>query len=648
MGAWLALAAIRNAAFTGADFGPLFSRFAHDAVLAVAAVLCLLRVVLRREERLAWALVGGGLFAWSAGEAYYTSALWTAVSVPIPSPADAGYLLMPPLTLAGVMALMRARMTGVPATQRADGVTAALAVGAVSAAIVFDTVLGTAEGRGLSTAVGLAYPLLDLVLIGFHVGALAGTGWRFDRTWALLGIGVLLFWLADSIYLIQTARDAFVSDTIVDVGWWAGLVLIALAAWQPAPDPEEEAPLEGVRLIVMPLVFAVLGLGMLIYGCFAELNPLAVALAAAAMVAVMARLVLTFQENARMLSLSRDEALTDALTGLPNRRALSHSLDRVIPRASEASPVVLALFDLDGFKLYNDTFGHPAGDELLVRLGARLRDSLGARGSAFRMGGDEFCALLELGDEALEPLVSRAAAALSDHGDGFRIGCSYGAILLPLEARDASDALRIADQRMYAQKTAGRASASRQSTDVLLRALAERDPELSSHVHDVADLAEAVARRLALADDQIEQIRHAAELHDVGKVAVPDGILSKPGPLDDAEWGFIRRHTLIGERIIAAAPALRQVASLVRSSHERWDGTGYPDQLAGDDIPLGSRIVAVADAFDAMTAERPYTDPRPPEVALAELRRCAGSQFDPDVIEAFCAAWAERRSPVFA
>ena len=143
-------------------------------------------------------------------------------------------------------------------------------------------------------------------------------------------------------------------------------------------------------------------------------------------------------------------------------------------------------------------------------------------------------------------------------------------------------------------------------------------------------------------------IRHAAELHDVGKVAVPDGILSKPGPLDDAEWGFIRRHTLIGERIIAAAPALRQVASLVRSSHERWDGTGYPDQLAGGDIPLGSRIVAVADAYDAMTSDRVYRGRLSEGDAISELARCAGSQFDPDVIEAFCAAWAERRSPVLA
>ena len=173
------------------------------------------------------------------------------------------------------------------------------------------------------------------------------------------------------------------------------------------------------------------------------------------------------------------------------------------------------------------------------------------------MGGDEFCALLRPGSRSATPLVAGAAAALSEHGDGFAIGCSYGAIHLPAEAADAAEALRIADQRMYAQKNAGRTSATRQSKDVLLRALAERNPDLRhDHVADVADLAEATARQLGLGVEEVEQIRHAAELRDVGKVAMPDAILTKPGPLDEDEWAFIRRHTIIGERIIAAAPAL--------------------------------------------------------------------------------------------
>ena len=649
LGGWLALAATRNVLFPGLAAGPLFERFVHDGVLVAAGALCAYRAVAIRAERLAWGLIAAGVLAWTFGEIYYTCVLWTVDDVPVPSPADAGYLLMPPLVLTGVLGLLRSRTSGAPHTLTADGLTAALAVGAISAAIVFETAAGAAEGDPLGVAVTLAYPLADLVLAGFVVGALARTGWRLDRTWALLGAGIITFWIADSFYLVEVAQGVYESNSWFDAGWWIGLTLICLAAWQPpAAAAPPDAAREDVRLIVMPLLFAVVGLVMLIYGCFADLDPLAVCLAAAALVAVMARLILTFRENIAMLHISRDEALTDALTGLANRRALARRLERAIPEATDEAPLVLALFDLDGFKLYNDSFGHAAGDALLTRLGANLRTYLEGRGEAFRMGGDEFCALFSPGDEVVGPIVAGAAGALSEHGDGFSITCSYGSILLPREAADAHEALRIADHRMYAQKTAGRASASRQSKDVLLRALAERHPEVSSHLTGVAELAEAAARELALSEEQVEQVRHAAELHDVGKMAVPDAILGKPGRLDEGEWAFIRRHTLIGERIIGAAPALSHAASIVRSSHERWDGAGYPDRLAGQRIPLGSRIVAVADAFDAMTGERPYTDARPARAALDELRRCAGTQFDPVVVEAFCRAWEQLHAPAAA
>jgi putative nucleotidyltransferase with HDIG domain len=181
---------------------------------------------------------------------------------------------------------------------------------------------------------------------------------------------------------------------------------------------------------------------------------------------------------------------------------------------------------------------------------------------------------------------------------------------------------------------------------VLLRALAERNPDLGEHLATVADLAVAVARKLGLPADAVEQVRHAADLHDVGKVAIPDAILDKPGPLDADEWAFMRRHTVIGERIIAGAPSLTSIARIVRSSHERFDGTGYPDGLAGDEIPLAARIVFVCDAFDAMTSERSYRAPMTAALALAEMRACAGSQFDPVVVDAF--ARAQARAPVLA
>jgi diguanylate cyclase (GGDEF)-like protein len=551
---------------------------------------------------------------------------------------------MPPLMLVGILLLLRARAREVPRTLWVDGLIAALAVGALSAAIVFETVLENVEGHGLAVATNLAYPLGDLVLLALIVGALAGTGWRLDRTWMLLAIGVSTFWLADSLYLVKTAEGTFVSGGPIDTGWWIGLVLIAAAAWQRPPARVRHPAGESLRLIAVPLGFGLTGLGLLVYGALADLNLLAIGLASASLLAVMVRLTLTFRQNVEMLRASRDEALTDALTGLGNRRALARELEDLLPEdGAEAIeiPLVLALFDLDGFKHYNDTFGHPAGDSLLVRLGANLSACLEGRGRAFRMGGDEFCVLFEPGADDPLPLVQSAAAALSETGDGFTIGCSYGWILLPTEASVPAEALRIADQRMYAQKHAGRMSAGRQSKDVLLRALAERNPMLGGHLSSVAELAERTARRLGLPSEEVERIRHAGELHDAGKVAIPDGILGKPGPLTDEEWTFVRRHPLIGERIVASAPSLSRVATLVRSTHERWDGAGYPDKLAGDAIPLGARIVAVADAYDAMTSERPYCASRTPQEALDELRRNSGTQFDPAIVETFRAVVAE-------
>jgi diguanylate cyclase (GGDEF)-like protein/PAS domain S-box-containing protein len=335
------------------------------------------------------------------------------------------------------------------------------------------------------------------------------------------------------------------------------------------------------------------------------------------------------------------QALHDPLTGLANRRALLVDLERGISNATNARPMLLALFDLDGFKNYNDTFGHPAGDALLTRLATRLEGVLDASATAYRVGGDEFCVLSTAEDPHALPKL--ASDALAEQGEGFAVTASYGSVLLPVEASTATEALREADRRMYARKSSdSRSSAGRQSADVLLRILSERSPALGVHLDEVTGLCDAVAQRLGMPEADRSPLLQAASLHDVGKAAIPDEILNKPGPLDDDEWAFMRRHTLIGERILSAAPALSRAAKLVRWSHERFDGNGYPDGLAGQAIPLASRIIAVCDAYDAMVSERPYKDRSEARDARAELRRCAGRQFDPEVVEVFCAVLEER------
>jgi diguanylate cyclase (GGDEF)-like protein len=352
-----------------------------------------------------------------------------------------------------------------------------------------------------------------------------------------------------------------------------------------------------------------------------------------------------FRQNRRLLEASRREALVDSLTGLGNRRALVRDLAVGIARARAGRPLVLGLFDLNGFKQYNDTFGHPAGDALLARLGTRLRATLGDAATVYRMGGDEFCVLGAFDDRTTDETVRRAAAALCESGETFSITCSYGCVLVPSEAATAEQALQLADERMYTQKE-GTASARRQSSDVLLQVISERNASLDEHVESVGQLSRELAGRLGLSTPEQERILVAARLHDIGKTAIPDSLLEKRGPLSEDEWAFMRRHTLIGQRIVGAAPALAPAGELIRSSHERVDGTGYPDALRGDEIPLGSRIIAVCDAYDAMISTRVYRAAMSREAALRELARHAGSQFDPAIVRAFTELLHEREAPL--
>jgi diguanylate cyclase (GGDEF)-like protein len=380
-------------------------------------------------------------------------------------------------------------------------------------------------------------------------------------------------------------------------------------------------------------VCGAIGLAILSYDHFHRLNVLAVSFAGATIIAVTIRTGLTFRENSRILGLLRVHAVTDALTGLGNRRSLIDDMTRALADGQNSPPRLLAIYDLDGFKLYNDTFGHPAGDALLTRLAAALDRVVGNAGSCYRLGGDEFCVLADVQADP-EIFLRVTSDALAESGEGFDVTSSFGAVMLPAEAETPTDALRTADKRLYVQKREH--SGRRMPDEMLLQALYERSPALRDHVGEVVDMVQTVGVACGLRGLGLEELRLAARLHDVGKLAIPDAVLHKPGPLDVAEWAFIKEHTVIGERILAAASGWRSTASIVRATHERWDGEGYPDGLADEDIPLAARIIAVCDAFSAMTSKRPYRLSLTNEQALAELRNCAGTQFDPEVVRAFC------------
>ncbi len=609
----------------GGNLEAFFNVWVYDGLMVFACVIVGSHAYLVPRERAAWTVITLALVSWTFGE------LWYAILKPetYPSVADAGFIGFYVLLYVGIVLLLRSRARSIAGTLWLDGVTAALTAAAVGAAVIVELVLESTEGSVSTVVTNLSYPLGDLLLLSAVFGVFSLTGWKPGPRWLLLGLGALATATADAVYLFQSAKGTYVEGTWVDILWPAAMLLIASSAWMP-DRTHDGLDVDGRPLLAVPAVCALLATGILVYDHFARVNLLAIVLASAALLLVIVRLAVTFRENRRLFELTREEATTDALTGLGNRRQLLTDLERLF-RSEAVRPTLLMLFDLDGFKSYNDTFGHPAGDALLARLGSKLATAPGTDGAAYRLGGDEFCIIATVGEGEAEPLIDRACAALSERGEGFEIETSFGAIMLPDEATDASNALQAADERLYAQKYSRRGESDR-TMAALLEALSIRDPELQAQLAGVGTLARDIGSTLGLRRDELEELDRAAQLHDLGKLAVPDEILHKSGELDEREWAFVRQHTIVGERILRASPALRSVATIVRSSHENWDGTGYPDGASGDEIPLASRIIRTCTAFVAMTSDRAYRKALSVDDALNELMRCAGAEFDPTVV----------------
>jgi two-component system cell cycle response regulator len=622
----------------GASRDGVFDQGIYGVLMGGAALTVIVRGVLVRAQRAAWLTVGAGLFCWGLGDLYYTLFVeGTRVAGGSVTPADALYLVFYPCCYVALVLLMGAHLRELRIGLWLDGLIGGLAAAAVGAAVILPPIVARGHGDTTSMALALAYPIGDLLLLIFAIGALGMTGWRPGRVWLLIAASMLVSAVADSSYLYLTATSSYRVGDWVQVLWPTSAVLLAIAAWTPWPRPTRRR-VEDWRLVSVPACSLLAALGVFVYGnLHRQLTPVALVLAIATVLAVCVHLMMTVRENIAMLAGSRRLALTDPLTGLGNRRQLMEDLHVACRRAGMGERWELVLYDLNGFKRYNDTFGHPAGDALLARLSDKLQSIVAPQGTAYRMGGDEFCVLFRGGAGPTDAaLVQASVAALAERGPGFSIGAAHGVVSIPPGGSGPASVLQLADQRLYRRKDETReASAVQQLRDVLLQAFQERYPDLQEHQRGVGSLALAVGRRLGMLGEELDVLARAAELHDVGKIAIPDAILQKAGPLNEEEWRFMHRHTILGERILTAAAALRPVARLVRSSHERFDGRGYPDGLHGTEIPLGARVIFVCDAFDAMTSERTYSGAIEPMQALAELRACAGTQFDPTVVAAF-------------
>lgn len=587
------------------------------------------RTLAFRQHAKRWACLTLACLLWAGADSFYSAVLPNPISVP--GPADIGYTLFP--IVMGIAVIVYARERGVRLSGDAalDAGLALLSTAALLCSLMFSW-SHPHVGTWSVMMTTFLYPVLDVALISVVSAVGSLVAWRFSRGFLGVALGILAVTAGDVVSYVSVASGNGTQGAWTALCWTVGLGCIALGALFPSEPPRSNKRHGSLT----PLSIEVpIGFGMIALAILALSRP--VGLAPSGIVFAVLTLLLTFVrlygawKSTLDLAESKRLANTDPLTGLPNRRRLLADLDKAFQSGRQ---VTLTIFDLDGFKLYNDTFGHVAGDQLLSSIAYGLETLEEPSATAYRLGGDEFCLIAAGGSEGTRA-IKAAHAALQANGSGWKVTASAGSVALPLEAHDSTAALQLADRRMYARKARRPEAARSQASEVLLSAMGQQQPELEEHVHNATALAGAVAQGLGLSEDEVDDVVRATELHDVGKLAMPREILDKPGPLSAEEQAVMRRHTIVGDQMLRSAPALASIAPLVRGSHERWDGDGYPDGLAGEQIPIGARIVAVCDSFEAMMADRPYKRGRPLDDVVQELIDSSGSHFDPRVVECF-------------
>ncbi len=425
----------------------------YDSVVLAAALACLLRAAVFSSERRAWLLIGLAVGYWGLAEVYWTAFIEDNPAAPYPSPADVGYLVFYPFAYAGLALLVRDRAAEMNWRLWTDGLIAALGTAALGTAFVFDFVADHASGSAIEMATTLAYPLGDILLVAMVVGVFALTEWRPGRTWSLLLVGLAAMAVADVAYTLQWTAEALPGGGWIEPIYLLSAACLGIAAWQRTPTTiRPRAHTEGWRELAIPALFATVMLGLFAMHYMSAATGLSTSLWAMTMVAVIVRLGLAARENRALL----EQVQRDPLTGLGNRGRMQVDLENLCARASEESPGAVVFLDLNGFKRFNDTFGHPAGDDLLVELGGALRGAVDGDGTAYRVGGDEFCVLLSCRPEHFDEVTRGIAEALTAKGKGFAVSAAWGIARIPSEAADPAEALRLADVRMYAQKESRR------------------------------------------------------------------------------------------------------------------------------------------------------------------------------------------------
>jgi diguanylate cyclase (GGDEF)-like protein/PAS domain S-box-containing protein len=337
------------------------------------------------------------------------------------------------------------------------------------------------------------------------------------------------------------------------------------------------------------------------------------------------------QSEQRVLYLSYN----DQLTGLYNRRFYEEELKRL--DTGRNLPMTIVMADVNGLKLINDSFGHVMGDELLKKVAKVLKLGCRANDIIARLGGDEFVILLPKTDAfEAEQIIKRInEISASEKVDSIDLSISFGYETKNNEVEKIQDIYKKAEDNMYKKKLFESPSMRGKTIKAIINTLNEKNKREEQHSHRVSELCKRIGEALGLSEYDNEELKSVGLLHDIGKIAIDENILNKPGKLTEAEFEEIKRHPEIGYRIMSTVNDMSEMADYVLAHHERWDGKGYPKGLKGEEIPFVSRIIAIADAYDAMTSERSYRSALPEEVVIQELRKNAAIQFDPELVKVF-------------
>ena len=653
----LAAFVLHVAGVGGSGLDDFFNNELYDGVMVGAGLSIVLSGLRDRRGRATWLVLGFGVLAWAAGEIYFSVALADMSTPPVPSAADAMYLAIYPASYVALMLFVRARGITVRTRLWLDGLIFGLSLASVATALVLGPVLATStSGSVAQVATNLAYPVGDALLIVLTVSALGLNGWRLDRTLIVFALGFACSAAADTLYLFKVANGTYRPGTFLDVLWPAAMTLLAYASRAPlvrAPRPAAPARITAS----VPAIGMFCALGALVWDHFDRINTVSLVLAAAALFVALVRMALSLRESSRALLKLQQRVETDPLTGVLNHRAFQERLADELERVPDGHTLALLAIDIDRFKALNDTYGHWSGDDALRTVADALAATIRPGDVLGRMGGDEFMLILPHTDSVTaQGVAGRLRQAVVAAREDLTI--SIGIALYPTHTREQEVLMRFADGAMYWSKRDGRDrcsvfSAARSDAlsaveeidlvrrDSLVRtvyslaaAVDAKDGYTSSHSQRVAAYVGRLGESLGLDEQAVNLLRTAGILHDVGKIGIPESILFKPDLLDEDEYRVMQRHSSLGAEIIRGA-GLPEVADWVLHLHEEWDGSGYPEGLAGEAIPFESRLLAVADAFEALTSTRIYrADVLSPAEAVRELERCTGTQFDARAVAA--------------